>query len=804
MYILDFEGNEIKEKKFQGHTEVINDLSIDKNGEYLASCSNDGKVIVTGLFNNERYEYSLNRPAKTVAIDPEYAKNKDRPIVCGGKSGKLTLYKKGWFGKMSDSIIHEGEGDIHKVRWRKNYIVWANDKGVKIFDDSTQQRIAYIARPKDAPRPDMFKCCIDWIEGLQNGKEKLLIGWGTQFKIVSILSPTITKTTTKCEVLSSFEVDFYICGVAPFNENLLILSYEEDENSVKKKTFEAPRPELRILDTKGEELICDALSIKDYQKLYATDYSLEHYGSENIFYILSQGDIVVAKPRDIEDHIKWLQDHDKHLEALQSSRDNEKKLQKITVIEVGEKYLEWLMEKKDYGKAALSLKDILKTDKNLYEKWIYKFIKVDKFAEVIPFIPIENPRLNPDIYEFILNAYLLYDHEKFLQCIESWPTDMYDINHVITSVSEKLQNIQYGDSKTLLNALSKLYSFLQQYDKTLVIYLKLKRTDTFEFIERHGLFSSIRNQIKELLLFDENKTLEMLTNNTEKIPVKDVIDQLKKQDQYKYLNAIFNNVKSRALGEKYHNEMVELYCEFDTEKLLPFLEISNSYALIKAKETCEKYLAIKKDQKENQDNIYRAIVYILGRLGESTSAMEIIIDRLNDVDLAIRFVENQKDQELWESLINYSLNNPKFISGLLDNIGDHIDPISLIKRIPNSMQIDKLKMKLVKIISDYSLQMTLQKGCKSIMKSDDKVLSLELNKKQRKGIKISEKDKCQSCNQELKSSGEDCVIFLCQHSYHLSCFRHEFYGDDQKSKNEEDPSKLFPTDVHCLICHKKE
>lgn len=652
----------------------------------------------------------------------------------------------------------------------------------------------------------MFKCCIDWIENLPNGKEKLLIGWGTQFKVVSILSPLHTKTTTKCEVLSSFEVDFYICGVAPFNDNLLILSYEEDEESVKKKTFQAPRPELRILDTKGEELICDSLSIKDYQKLFATDYSLEHYGNENIFYILSQGDIVVAKPRDIEDHIKWLQDHDKHLEALQSARENEKTLQKITVMEVGEKYLEWLFDKKEYGKVAQSLKDVLKLEKALYEKWIYKFIKVDKINEVIPFIPTDAPRLDPSIYEFVLNAYILYDHEKLLGCIEAWPTDMYDINHIINAITEKLKKLQPSQAKSLLNALAKLYTFLQEYDKTLVIYLKLKRTDSFEFIERHDLFSSIKDQIKELLEFDEPKTLEMLTNNTEKIPVKDVIDQLNKTHQYKYLHAIFTNLKSRPLGEKYHNEMVELYCQFDTDKLNSFLEISSSYAISRAKDTCEKYLEILEGK--DKDNLYRSIVYILGRLGETTPAMEIIIDKLNDVDLAIKFVENQKDPELWESLINYSLKNPKFISGLLDNIGDHIDPISLIKRIPSSMDIDGLKMKLVKIISDYSLQMTLQKGCKSIMKSDDKVLSLELFKKQRRGIKISEKDKCVSCNQELKSTGEDCIIFSCYHSYHISCFRHEFYGDEhdsQKSKNDDwDTQKLFSTKVHCLICHKKE
>lgn len=71
---------------------------------------------------------------------------------------------------------------------------------------------------------------------------------------------------------------------------------------------------------------------------------------------------------------------------------------------------------------------------------------------------------------------------------------------------------------------------------------------------------------------------------------------------------------------------------------------------------------------------------------------------------AVDFVEKQRDVELWHDLISYSLDNAKFISGLLDRIGDHIDPLTLIQQIPKGMEIPGLKMKLVKIISDYSLQ----------------------------------------------------------------------------------------------------
>lgn len=54
---------------------------------------------------------------------------------------------------------------------------------------------------------------------------------------------------------------------------------------------------------------------------------------------------------------------------------------------------------------------------------------------------------------------------------------------------------------------------------------------------------------------------------------------------------------------------------------------------------------------------------------------------------AIEFIEPQNDDELWEDLIDYSMKNPRFVSGLLEHIGAYVDPVRLIKRIPNGMEV---------------------------------------------------------------------------------------------------------------------
>ena len=399
----------------------------------------------------------------------------------------------------------------------------------------------------------------------------------------------------------------------------------------------------------------------------------------------------------------------------------------------------------------------------------------------------------------ILTNYLNLDHEKFYNCLKNWENDMYDINEIISKLNDFIQSSPiYTESENLLNSLALLYSFQKEYDKALFVYLKLKKSsDVFDFIEKHDLYFSIKNEVKKLIEFDEPKALELLINSIEKIPISIVINQLSKFDQHKYLDALFK--KSKTIAEDYHSIQVKLYSEFDPKNLLFFLENSSTYNIDDARDVCEKFLDFHKGNLENQNYLYRGIVYLYGRLGNTDLAMNIIINKLNDVDLAIEFVEQQKDSELWEELINYSLNNSHFISGLLDHIGDHIDPLTLIKKIPNQMEIEGLKMKLTKIISDFTLQMTLQKGCKNIMKADGKVLSSELYNKQRKAVKIKFNQKCSSCHVEMKQSNEDSISFFCGHSYHISCLRDDFFSNQDSNIKINQSSK-----IHCLICHNKE
>lgn len=131
-------------------------------------------------------------------------------------------------------------------------------------------------------------------------------------------------------------------------------------------------------------------------------------------------------------------------------------------------------------------------------------------------------------------------------------------------------------------------------------------------------------------------------------------------------------------------------------------------------------------------------------MGNCRRALQMIMEELGDVDKAIEFAKEQDDAELWEDLISYSIDKPRewrraprnaistaalcsssprvlcrhrwlrpcccvlaFITGLLNNIGTHVDPILLIYRIKEGMEIPNLRDSLVKILQDYNLQVSL-------------------------------------------------------------------------------------------------
>ncbi|GBG66483.1 hypothetical protein CBR_g63066 [Chara braunii] len=195
------------------------------------------------------------------------------------------------------------------------------------------------------------------------------------------------------EVVAMFRTDYWVSGVAPYDKDLLVLAYitttvSEDgadtssshtpsgsENGVTvppQPAQAAQRPEIRILTWKNEELTSDALDIRGYEHFQANDYALAYVpssggstaggrwaaGDEPFYYVLSLKDVILAKPRDAEDHVEWLLKHgryDKALEAVEAAGARPELME-----EVGRRYLDHLLLQKKYADAAALCPKLLK------------------------------------------------------------------------------------------------------------------------------------------------------------------------------------------------------------------------------------------------------------------------------------------------------------------------------------------------------------------------------------------------------------------------------------------------------------
>ncbi|CAB4404044.1 unnamed protein product [Rhizophagus irregularis] len=853
--ILDFDGN--LNKRLSSHVASVTDIAIEVSGEYIASASLDGKIIIHSLFNDTKPQvFNYRRPLKCISLDPDFHKKDTQRFVCGGMSGVLNLNEKalvtpvGWFGQKQDTVLqHSGEGPISAVRWKGPLIAYANDEGVKIYNTQIQQRITYIKRPPDSPRADLYRCNLTW-----RNETTLLVGWA------NFIQTAVVKEYAKHEIqpgrptqyveVSTFRTEFIVCGIAPFNDMILVLAYLTDEIVQDMETDDpsqhrrprAKRPELRIINSHNEEISTDALSLHGFQYYQANDYELDYFPSEDMFYVVSPKDLVLAKPRDLDDHISWLLERLRYEEALSSLQEAQawggSKIFNLT--DLGERYLTYLIEEEEFIKAAENCERILKDNRELWEKWVFTFANLRQLQAITPYIPFEKPQLSSTVYEMVFAHFLNHDHKALLYTLTSWPPSIYSVQNVIVLVEDIFEKEQ--NNQTLMECLAELYAYCGQPDKALEYNLRLRRPNAFVLIREHGLFSAIQDKVLLLMEFnqhlfkgvekaqdeefaklnpDPNKpqikikrkkptdmqAVQLLVENTEHISISHVVRQLEKEPSFLhiYLDALF--VKDHHAGYEFHDRQIELYAEYDYQRLIEFLRSSNYYTLEHAYKICE------------QRDLVPEMVFILGRMGNNKEALMLIIGRLNDVQLAIDFAKEQDDDVLWEDLLTYSLDKPKFIIGLLENLGGaNIDPIQLIKRIPDGMEIPGLKNALIKVLQDFNLQASLREGCQKILVSDSVAMANQLQKAQKRGISGDDLT-CSICSNLITKdvaadSVSSIIIFFCRHAFHETCL---LTGDGLPNPPESSGRMLVGSKVRhtvlltslskppkCPICHDSE
>jgi hypothetical protein len=152
--------------------------------------------------------------------------------------------------------------------------------------------------------------------------------------------------------------------------------------------------------------------------------------------------------------------------------------------------------------------------------------------------------------------------------------------------------------------------------------------------------------------------------------------------QYTYLH-VLSDYDPHA-GKDFGTLQAQLTAEYFPERLMTLLRTSNYVPLNEALQICQSRQLIAEQ------------VFVLQRMGMTSQALELIVTKLgasssgeggkalgekHAVEKAIEFCKEVDDDDLWDDLIQRSLEKPEFILGLLNNTGAHINPQRLIKRI---------------------------------------------------------------------------------------------------------------------------
>lgn len=128
--------------------------------------------------------------------------------------------------------------------------------------------------------------------------------------------------------------------------------------------------------------------------------------------------------------------------------------------------------------------------------------------------------------------------------------------------------------------------------------------------------------------------------------------------------------------------------------------------------------------------------YLLSTTGQTKQALSLITSSLGDVSYAISFAKEQSDDDLWNDLLDYSMDKPHFIRALLEEVGTSINPVTLVRRIPEGLEIEGLPEGIRRMMRDFEIQSSISEGAAKVLRSDVAAGMELLRAGQRKAVRF--------------------------------------------------------------------
>jgi hypothetical protein len=241
-------------------------------------------------------------------------------------------------------VLLEGGALVSDLKWNDRFVAWSWKAEVRIYDMSEMLTISRVQF--DGLKGE--KCLTNRCNLFWKDPYTIYIGWANEVQICTVKKKIDSikiepdKSNFYVQIVSMFKTDFWICGISSFGQYLTVLCLDktEDESSsesivtvpvpvsdsssepngntaaaarVERTKSVGQRPKLHIIqpDRLGYELVyTHILQTRGYQEYKPVDYHLESLTDELLFFVVTPKDIVVAKSRDMDDHIQFLVEHE--------------------------------------------------------------------------------------------------------------------------------------------------------------------------------------------------------------------------------------------------------------------------------------------------------------------------------------------------------------------------------------------------------------------------------------------------------------------------------------------------------------
>jgi len=718
---------------------------------------------------------------QAICIDPRYSTRKTKEIILGDARGQVHVVSKGWLGP-SQTTIFRGKHSIKNLQWNDRMVSWISDSGVRMYDASSHTPIGSV--PGLEPLRTGEMASLQWIS-----ESQLILGWNNCISRVTIRHNRISMDSyesqeAKGKVVRSAVNDGKFCvrgkllAIHQFMSLVLFITKDGSNILLHSVTDDCFTSEI-ISDKMPPNVGIHGQSAKvQFPPQYGFDglskpgngrgitfpeYLVKQSG-DFLFCIFAGPLVVGVRQIDLSSRLRWLVQHQQYEKALQTLHI-EKGVSSEAENYVCDSYMRYLVENQDYGKAATLSLTLLKQDVDAWERWVTIFARDKMLPFLVPFLPYKSCILSNATYTLGLSSCLQQggrflelihvlsrlildfhiplvpsthaDYQTLLKMITEWPQDIYDVDKIERNVG--LHRERNRSLWELSKSLAVLYSKLQKHEQAIKLMVEMRDPEVLQYIVDHKQLHMASELASKLMLIDEVKSTKLLVEHCGECPPAQVVKSIFSENNlssllisdlsdewlfrlYNYLEWLHR--KDPLASSHFDTMLVELFARFDKDLLMDFLQSSTYYSLDKALEVCRSHSLLVEE------------VYVLGRMGSTFDALQLLVHKLRDVPAAVKFASESQDAVLWDELIHLAKRDGELASKLLLFSGQGIDPYTILSEIPEDVKVPHLQSRILESAKRMRDEVALQQNCVHNINNDCLRLFLRLYCKLRQALKM--------------------------------------------------------------------